>query len=307
MNLVDLSQIISACVYMGDAHECAKHPSIQSKGMIKHSILNSIRANHMMHKQKYGKMVLACDWGSWRYDVFPQYKHSRKIKRANDTSGINWDFVEEVKVELINELYENFPFVVLRIPKCEGDDIIAVLTELISTQVAEEDDVDLFGDAAVEQILITSTDQDNFQLHKWKNVHQYSPAQGKMLKCPGKPRNHLLEKIVKGDPGDGVMNIKMADNTFVDGVRQKPISQVFLDKFFAAEDPLSICEDEIQRTNFIRNEQLVSYEKIPKEIKDKIIACYNENLQKKHSKMQLMNYLVGNKMTNLLSQIHDFY
>lgn len=307
MNIIDLSQIISACIYVGDAAQCAKHPSEASKGMIKHSIINSLRANHMLHKQRWGNMVLACDDGSWRYDVFPQYKHSRKVKRANDTSGINWEFVNEVKSELIQELADNFPYPVIKIKKCEGDDIIAVLTELISTKEIVSSDADIFGDASVEEVLITSSDHDNIQLHKWKNVSQYSPAQGKMVKCIGKPRNALLEKIVKGDVGDGIMNLKMSDDTFVNGVRQKPISQVFLDKFFSASNPIDICEDETQKTNYIRNEQLVSYEKIPKEIKDSIILCYNENLQKKHNKSALMNYLVKNQMTNLLSNIYDFY
>ena len=307
MILVDLSQIITACVYVGDASVCAKHPSVQSKNMIKHSILNSLRANNMLHKKRFGRMLLATDFGSWRYDVFPQYKHQRKLKRLNDDSGIVWEFVDEVKAELFDDLDNKFPWPLLRVKKAEGDDIIGTITKLVSETEISQDETDIFGDASVEEILILSSDQDNFQLHKYKNVFQYNQILGKMLKCPTKPRNSLLEKIVKGDPGDGIMNIKMHDNTFVDVIRQKPISQVFLDKFFAAEDPISICEDETQKTNYLRNEQLVSYEKIPEAIANEIISCYNSKLQRKNSKMSLMNYLVENKMTNLLSQIHDFY
>ena len=286
---------------------CAKNPSTQSKKLIKHFIINSVRANFRTHKAKYGKMVLACDSGSWRYDVFSQYKYTRKLKRESDTSGVNWSFVSEVKEELIDELAQFFPFSVVKVPKGEGDDVIAVLTKLISEQQPDSENVNVFGDCDPEDILIISSDIDNYQLHQHKNVRQFSPMMKKLVKPDGPARNALIEKIVKGDTGDGVMNIRMPANTFVEGVRQKPIAQTYLDKFFEAKNPIDICETEEQRENYKRNEQLVSYQMIPKDIQDSIISCYNYQISKKHSKMQLMNYFVKNDMSNLLSQIHDFY
>lgn len=305
MILVDLSQIISACIYVGEAHECVKHPSIQSKNIIKHSIINSVRQNYVLHKAIYGNMVLACDYNSWRYEVFPEYKHSRKIKKESDTSGINWSFVDEVKSEIISDFNTYFPFSVIKIKNCEGDDIIGVLTKYISEMPFDNEDI--FGEKEAEKIIIISSDKDNFQLHKFKNVSQYSPMLGKLVKPSMTPRQSLLEKIVKGDTGDGIMNIKMPSDTFVQGIRQKPISQTFLDKFYASSNPIDICEDEIQKGNYIRNEQLVSYEKIPANISDSIISCYTEQVSKKHSKNNFLNYLVGNQMVNLVSQIYDFY
>jgi hypothetical protein len=307
MILLDFSQIISACIYVGDAHECAKHPSLQSKNMIKHSIINSVRQNYTSHKARYGKMILACDYGSWRYDVFPQYKHSRKLKKLSDTSGINWSFIDEIKAEIISDFDSYFPFPVIKIKKCEGDDIIGVLTKMLSELSCDQEEENIFGEKEVEKILIISTDKDNFQLHKWKNVSQYSPVLGKFIKPELTPKQCILEKIVKGDVGDGVMNIKMSDNTFVDGIRQKPIAQTFLNKFYESLNPIDICEDEIQKTNYIRNEQLVSYEKIPDNISDSIILCYDQQVSKKHSKSGLFNYFIENSMVNLVSQIHDFY
>lgn len=252
-------------------------------------------------------MILACDSGSWRYDVFPQYKHSRKVKREADTSGINWDFVNEVKEDIISDLDTYFPFPVIKLDKAEGDCCIGVLTKHISENSVDTSDENLFGETDPENILIISSDGDNYQLHTYKNVKQWSPASKKLVKPDENPRNALIRKIVKGDLGDGIPSIKSNDNTFVDGIRQKPIAQTFLDKFFAAADPISICEDETQKTNYLRNELLVSYEKIPENIKSSIIECYNTKVQQKHSKMGLMNYFVENKMQNLLSQIHDFY
>lgn len=308
MILTDFSQIISASILVpGDCNLCAKNPSTQSKKLIKHFIINSVRANFKTQKEKYGKMVLACDSGSWRYDVFEQYKYKRRLKRENDTSGVNWAFVNEVKEELIDEMTIFFPFPVVKVPKCEGDDILGVLTKLITEKEADPESMDVFGDLSPENILIISSDIDNYQLHQYKNVRQWSPMAKKLVKPDGSARNALLEKIVKGDVGDGVMNIRMGPNTFVDDIRQKPIAQKYLDQFFASKNPIDVCEDDEQRANYIRNEELVSYSKIPSNISDSIILCYNEQVSKKHSKMQLMNYFIKNDMTNLLSQIHDFY
>ena len=308
MILTDLSQIISASILVpGDCNACAKNPSTQSKKLIKHFIINSVRANFKSQKDQFGKMVLACDSGSWRYDVFEQYKYKRRQKRETDDSGINWSFVSEIKEELIDEMNQFFPFYVVKVSKGEGDDIIGVLTKLISEKQPDPDSMDVFGDMSPEKIRIISSDIDNYQLHKYKNVSQFSPMAKKLVKPDGSARNALLEKIVKGDVGDGIMNIRMGSNTFVEGIRQKSITQTYLDTFFASKNPVDMCEDEEQRINYNRNEELVSYEKIPAHIAESIILCYNQQLSKKHSKMQLMNYFIKNEMTNLLSQIHDFY
>jgi hypothetical protein len=121
------------------------------------------------------------------------------------------------------------------------------------------------------------------------------------------PNISLLEKIVRGDSGDGVPNIKMGNNTFVDGVRQKPISEKYLQTFYSAKSPIDSCLSEEEKVNFARNAQLVSYDEIPSDIQDAIILCYNEQLAKPHSKMALMNYLTSNKMSNILNSVHDFY
>lgn len=306
--ICDFSQIISACIYVGDAAECAKHPSESSKSMIKHSVINSVRANFVLHKQRYGQMILACDSGSWRYDVFPQYKHQRKLKRAADTSGIRWDFVNEVKAELISDFDKFFPFPVIKIDKVEGDDVLGVLSKLISKTSVIGAETNMFDETEPESILLISSDKDNYQIHGLgKHIRQWSPMDKKLVKPIGSPRNALIEKIVKGDSSDGIVSIKSTDNTFVDGIRQKPISQKYLESFFASNTPINSCLTEEERKHYIRNEQLVSYEKIPLDIQESIISCYNAQIQKKHNKMALMNYLTQNRMSNILGQIHDFF
>jgi hypothetical protein len=308
--ITDYSQIALAAIYADSAaQDCAKHPSDESRNMIKHFMLNSIRYNYVQHKAKFGGMVIACDSnkGYWRREYFENYKVGRRMAKAKgDDTGIEWNFVFSVIDETINDLQTYFPFVTLRIPGAEGDDIIGVLTEHLST-VETTGETDIFGDAAAEPILILSSDGDNYQLHENSNVKQFSPRDKKLVKPPVPPREALITKIVKGDPGDSVPNIRMGDNTFADGIRQLPISSKLLETFIQAKNPIDACTSDEMRKNFIRNETLVSYKKIPPELRAAIISAYNEASSKKKSKMELMNYLTRHKMANLLGAISDFY
>jgi hypothetical protein len=129
------------------------------------------------------------------------------------------------------------------------------------------------------------------------------------VKPDGKPHHALIEKIVRGDPGDGICSIKCPDDwfTLTDKKRAPPISAKYLQKFFDAKNPIDACETEEERRNYKRNEQLVSYEFTPKEIYDETIRLYELQKNKKHSKMELMNFFVRHKMNTLLSKISDFY
>lgn len=310
MILTDLSQLIHANVYMGEAAECAKNPSTASKNMIKHSVFNSIRANYVLHKKRFGDMILCCDseTGYWRKDYFPNYKCQRTEAKKNAVTDIKWGFVNEVKAELIDDLDKYFPFTVISVSGAEGDDCIGVLTKYITENV-KEDEEDIFGDVSAEKILILSSDRDNFQLQKNKNVSQWSPQEKKLLKCDN-PTHALIEKIVRGEAGptsDSIPNVRMGDDTFITRTRQKPIKEEYLQSFLNSDDPISICKTPEEIHNFLRNEKLISYDKIPTELCGKIIDSYLEKSSRKHSKMGLMGYFTSNKMVNLLGSITDFY
>lgn len=308
-NLVDFSQIIKASILVDStAKECARHPSEDSKKLIKHFILNSLRSNHVLHKAKYGNMVLACDSKSWRKEIFPQYKWKRQEAKEKDDSGINWDFVYEAVNELLLEIQQYLPFLVIKVPGAEGDDIIAVLTELLSTQDTDSVETDIFGDREVEPILITSSDRDNFQLHAYKNVKQFSPMDKKLIRPAVSPRAALIEKIVKGDPGDGIPGLLCSDDHF----KNPPVKRIVMsakkkESLITAIDNNSII-DMIEYTNYKRNLNLISYEYIPNDIKDAIINEYSLRIKSvSKDKMKLMKYFADNGMRNLYSAITDFY
>ena len=84
------------------------------------------------------------------------------------------------------------------------------------------------GDYNPEKIMIVSSDRDFLQLQRFKNVRQFSPLLKKELSVDN-PRVYLQTHIIKGDKGDGVPNILSDDNVFVEGFRQKPITQKKID------------------------------------------------------------------------------
>lgn len=310
MILLDYSQIFLAPIHQdGAAKSCAQNPSDKSRDAILHYVFNSVRALNMAHKKTYGQMVIACDETSWRKTVFPQYKWTRKNKKTPDTSGIDWEFVFEVQKHSKEMLLKYFPYPLISVPGAEGDDIIGVLTKHISTSTTDE--TDMWGESEPEKILIVSSDKDNFQLHRFKNVKQYDNIKKKLISLNVKPEHALIEKIVRGDISDSIPSIKCGDTWFSElkPGRAPSITQVFLEAFFNSPNPIDACLNEVERINYRRNEQLVSYECIPENIYTNIVSVYNSELErlKTHSKMKLMSFLAENKMNVLYSKIGDFY
>lgn len=152
MIIVDFSPVVHAGWYVS-SKELAE-PTLE---LVRHLTLNTIRSYTARWKQKYGETVLAMDHGSWRYDVFPQYKGDRKKNR--EESEINWELLFSYMKIIQDELEEFYPGRVIRVKKCEGDDVIATLCKEFHTQ---------------EEILIISPDNDMRQLLKYPGVSHYS-------------------------------------------------------------------------------------------------------------------------------------
>lgn len=310
MLLIDFSQVYLAPIFLdAAAKSCAQNPSVESRDMMMHMVLNTIRSQQVMHKNTYGsEVVIAFDSPSWRKDAFPYYKWARKQKCETDTSGIDWTFVFETSAFIQQALRDYFPYNVLAIDKAEADDIIGALCKH-KDQNRDDQEENLFGEIEADPILIVSSDKDHFQLHRYKNVKQWSPLTKKLVKPEGKPKNALIEKIVRGDAGDGVASIKCVGEWFTlkDKDRAPPISKKYLQTFFDAKNPIDACLNDFERENYKRNEMLVSYEFTPQKIYDETIATYESQRNKRHDKMGLMNFFVKHRMNILLSKISDFY
>ena len=254
--------------------------------LVRHMILNTIRTYVKKFKESHGpEVIIACDNRHyWRRDIFPFYKASRKKNR--EASGHDWSSIFDCLGKIKQELKDSSPYKVLDIDTCEADDIIAVLAMKYSS---------------TQKIMILSSDKDFAQLQKFPNVEQYSPILKKMLKEP-LPALQLKQLIIRGDKGDGIPNILTKDDVFVEGGRQKPITEAKIINWLN-QDPSEFCNDEMLR-NFKRNEMLIDLTQIPEPLKKSIIDTY-ENA-KGHTRQEFMNYMIANRLKNLIEVIDEF-
>lgn len=253
-------------------------------------ILNSIRMYAHKHKNEYGQIVIACDGGSsWRKRVFPQYKAHRK--KAREDSGMDWNLFFEYLNTIREEIKANFPYKVIHIQHVEADDVIATLVK--ETQE--------FGKS--EPVMIISSDKDFVQLHKYKNVKQFSPIQKKMVTDPN-PHLYLFEHIIRGDSGDGIPNILSPDNTFVDSLRQSPVTKKKIEGWLAgAEDLQKVMDTEIYR-NYQRNKLLIDLDMIPKEYTESIMHAYET--QEVAPRARILDYLIKKRCKMLVESVQEF-
>ena len=254
--------------------------------LLRHMVLNSVRAYNVKFKNEFGEMIIACDAGNnWRRQIFPYYKANRRKNR--EKSEINWTSVFETLNKVRDELKDYFPYRVIRVDGAEADDIIGTLAQT-------------YGNTN-EKILILSGDKDFVQLQAFMNVQQFDPVQKKWRKTNDVDK-FIKEHIIRGDAGDGVPNFLSADDTFVVGARQKPISQKKLDQWLDA-DPKEFCDEKMLR-GYLRNQQLVDLNFIPPDIKKEVLVQYEQQADKGRDK--LFNYFIDRRLKILLESINEF-
>ncbi len=282
MILVDFNQV--AIANLMEQIGSSKTPVDES--LVRHMILNTIRTYVKKFKASHGpEVVIACDNKKyWRRDIFPYYKAHRK--KARESSGHDWGSIFEVLNKIRDELKNHSPYKVLDVDTAEADDVIAVLATRFATQ---------------GKVMILSSDKDFAQLQRFPNVEQYSPILKKAIKEP-LPIVQLKQLIIRGDKGDGIPNILSKDETFIDGTRQKPITEAKIINWLN-QDPSEFCNDEMLR-NFKRNEMLIDLTQIPETLKQSIIDSYENT--KAHTKQEFLNYMMANRLKNLIEVIDEF-
>jgi len=259
-----------------------------SEGLVRHCILNSLRLYNAKYRREYGQMVLACDGGgTWRREMFPQYKASRKA--ARESGDIDWKEFFRILGNVRDEIRENLPFKVVHLQGVEADDIIATLTD--STQE--------FGKH--EPVMIISSDKDFVQLHRYKNVRQYSPMAKEFVKEKD-PVRYLQEHVLRGDTGDGVPNVLSPDDVFVSGGRQTPLRAKLMDEWISNWDSLQTKMTAEQYRNFQRNQALIDLTKIPSAKKTEIINTFESVKPASNT----LNYLVEKRCSQLIECAEEF-
>ena len=256
------------------------------ESLVRHMILNTIRTYVKRFKDSHGpEIIIACDNKKyWRREIFPHYKAGRK--KAREASGHDWSTIFDCLNKIRDELKVNSPYKVLDVDSAEADDIIAVLALKYS---------------ATQKIMILSSDKDFAQLQKYPNVEQFSPILKKSIKEPF-PSAQLKQLIIRGDKSDGIPNILTKDDVFVTGGRQKPITEVKIIGWMNQE-PKEFCNEDMLR-NYARNEMLIDLTRIPESLKEAILHTYDE--AKGRTKQEFMNYMIANRLKNLLEVIDEF-
>ena len=256
---------------------------------VRHMVLNSLRSYRSKFQGEFGELVLCYDnKTNWRRDYFPNYKHSRRKGRKE--SKLDWNNIFDTLHMIKDELTEFFPYKVLEVDNAEADDIIASVVFHVASEPKN-----------YEMVVILSSDKDFIQLQKYNFVSQYSPMQKKYVNGID-PTTYIKEHILKGDRGDGVPNFLSPDNTFVDELRQRPMSKRKLEAWIDLE-PSDYCNEEMMR-NYQRNRTLIDLSYIPDDIKEKCTQTFLDAPE--GSRKHLLNYFIKKKLKSLMENIGDF-
>jgi hypothetical protein len=246
---------------------------------------------------EFGEVVVACDSpNSWRKQYYPYYKINRKTDRAK--LPFDWDLCMAAITQIQDDLRGYFPYKVLKVESCEADDIVAVVCKHVTG----------FNDGLQrnsDPIMIVSADQDFLQLQTIKGVQQWSTNTKKLL-VERNPDKFLFDKILKGDSGDGVVNILSADDAIANGVRQKPITAARIEKW--TEHFVNTggeLHPELSIENYTRNKTLVDLLNcIPEELCSKIKQQFDE--YQVPSKLKLQSFFISNRMKEFHSELQYF-
>lgn len=282
MILIDYSQFAITSVIANSKHDDV------SEEMLRHLILNQIRANRAKFSREYGELVFAIDDRSqWRKRYFKEYKANRRKSRSD--SDLDWKEIYRIMDLLIEEFRATFPYKFIRVEGAEGDDVIGTLARHITT----------------EKILILSSDKDFKQLQKNTNVKQYDPFHSKWIR-EASPELYLREHIIRGDDGDGVPNFLSPDDVFVTpDKRQKSImSKKVVEWLAVSEDEFYRSITEEQQSNYTRNKMMIDLGKTPDDIQSAILEEFNKPVEGHRSK--IMGYFIKHRMKMLMKCLTDF-
>ena len=281
MILVDMNQISVASVMM---HLHLSKSKEIDENVVRHMILNSLRMYRTRFSSEFNELVLCYDSKHyWRRDFFTEYKSGRR--KTREKSSHDWDAIFLCLNQIKDELRNYMPYKFLEIYGAEADDIIGALCSEYS-----------------EEIMIISGDKDFIQLQKFPNVKQYSPITKKMVNGEN-PGGYLKEHIFKGDTSDGIPNVLSPDNTFTEGLRQKPLGKNKIASWVEHEFEDVAPNDEVKR-NYQRNRKLIDLTYTPDELSMEIISTYKEAPFGDRSK--ILNYFMQNRLRNLTESIGEF-
>lgn len=288
MILVDMNQVMISNVMV----QIGNHHNVEfEESLIRHMVLNSIRSYRRKFVKDYGELVLCFDDKNyWRRDIFPYYKANRK--KSRETSELNWNELFRILNLVRDELKEIFPYKTVQVDRAEADDAIGTICHKFGVEL---------NAGSTEKILILSADKDFIQLHKYANVTQYDPIRKRWIRHAN-PNQYIMEHIMKGDAGDGVPNMLSADDCFVMGSRQKPMTRRRIEQFMD-EIENDCFQNEYALRGYQRNKAMIDLSMVPEYIQEEVMTKYNEE---SGDRSKLFNYFIEKRLKNLIENIGEF-
>lgn len=223
------------------------------------------------------KVIIAMDSkNSWRYTIYNRYKEDRKAHK--EASVVDFEKFYPVFNDFIKDIKETFTTIhVLAVDRTEGDDIVSIVGKHLSKDTNE--------------IIILSSDKDFNQLLISKNIKQYDPIKQKFIENIN-PKLNLQLKILTGDKSDSIpsvkkrFGVKSAEKVLNEGLGE------FLD----------LPENKDIKANYERNQILIDFNYIPKDIVDKIINNYTTYEIKDVEMNKVLNFFRKNGLVQLLDR-----
>jgi 5'-3' exonuclease len=284
--LIDVSNVYWRCAHV--AHiEGMKAFKITSEiySYWKNLTLQSILA--VVNKKDWDKVIFCYDArGYWRHKIYPAYKANRAKNR--DKSVIDFEtFVIEIN-KFTADLKEKFDTVYhIEVEESEADDIAAVITEDLSNKG--------------EYVMVMTSDKDYKQLIKFPNVEIYDPMKKKNMTSLN-IKTEMEIKFVMGDKGDNIFAIKpktgkvRAAAIVESGEIHMLQAQYHIDKTKLTEEQLEMCR------KYELNRQLISFEYIPIDIKNRILTKFNSYELKRFDQAKMLIWLSENDLHDLSSR-----
>lgn len=213
--------------------------------------------------------------GNWRKSIFPDYKANRASERAS--SVVDFDKFFEINNHFLTGLegcMKNAQF--LQVPHLEADDLIAL------TVMNEPN----------WEITLVSTDKDFYQLHTFKNFHQWDPIKEEYIQVLN-PDAALMEKIVRGDRSDNIPSLKK-------GVGAKTFAKIYAN---GLNEWLSL---NMLQESFDRNTKLISFRCIPQEYKSQVKNIIEDFEKQPFDSREFFNFIIAEGIGAFMEKATEF-
>lgn len=293
--MLDMNSLIvdSNNLYMRIFFSVGQADIVTNEDLIKYAYFNQI--DIMRSKYHANEVILALDSSnSWRKDIHPKYKDNRRKRKEKD-DGINWEMVFATYNSINTDIKDYIPFKVMKLDRCEADDIIGVITL----------------NNSAENIVIVSNDEDFKQLVS-DRVRMFSPYHNKFIEGIN-PEEYLTAACLCGQSKDDIWNVLTPLN-YEEGKRKPGFGPKKLEKVLEYGVTKWLKDNKLEE-RFEINRQLMDFRLIPEQIKVNILKEYSEykyphpkKIYQFFKKQEWPEYLERiSSVENQLMELHTYF